>query len=61
MKSPAGFKVIVEANIMCIPQDPPLVLYLPTSRQPASQGVGYWATAQIESERATVVPQISSL
>ena len=41
-QSQSGFCLIhifAEANVMYIPQDPPMVLHMPTSWQPAAQSV----------------------
>ena len=54
--SPLGFKarvgsalfaIFVEANVMYIPQDSPLVLHLPTSWQPACS----WSLSHMHVQR----------
>ena len=49
------FTCFVEANVKYIPQDPPLVLYVPTSLWPAAQLASSHIT-RTEDERATIVP-----
>ena len=65
-QSQSGFCLIpiAEANVMYIPWDPPLVLHLPTSWQPASQAVtSLHASAEVgraitctEDKCAMIVP-----